>query len=117
MAIKIGDIERLGVFERRILRAFYDPIKERHEWRIRNNRELYDLYKEEDVITFIKLARLRWAGHVIRMEEARPAKRIFISNPGGARGRRPKIRWGDGVNDDIRNWRSVALNRETGISD
>jgi hypothetical protein len=52
------------------------------------------------------------------MEEDRPAKRILISNPGGARGRgRPKIRWEDGMDDDskaigIRKWKSVALNRE-----
>jgi hypothetical protein len=53
------------------------------------------------------------------MEEDRPAKRILVSNPGGARGRgRLKIRLEDGVDDDskaigIRNWKNVALNRET----
>jgi hypothetical protein len=41
----LGDTERLGVFESRILRAIYGPTKEGHEWRIRNNRELYDLQK------------------------------------------------------------------------
>jgi hypothetical protein len=51
------------------------------------------------MITFIQLGRLRWAGHIIRMEEDRPAKRILISNPGGAR-ERPKIRWEDGVGND-----------------
>jgi hypothetical protein len=71
----------------------YGPIKEAHEWRTRSNRELYYLYKEEDISTFIKLGRLRWSRHVIGMEEERPAKRILISNPGGARGKgRPKIR-------------------------
>jgi hypothetical protein len=56
---------------------------------------------DEDIVTLIKLGRLRWAGHVIRMVEDRPAKRILISNPGGARGRgRLKIRWEDGVDDD-----------------
>jgi hypothetical protein len=82
-------------------------------------KELYDLYKDEDIVTFIKLCQLRWAGHVIRMEEDRPAKRILVSNPRGARGRgRPKIRWKDGVDDDskaigIWKWKSVALNWET----
>jgi hypothetical protein len=53
------------------------------------------------------------------MEEARPAKRILISNLGGARGRgRLKIRWEGGVGDDRKairmwNWESVALNWET----
>jgi hypothetical protein len=101
------------------LRAIYGPIKEGDEWHIRNNRELHGLYKEKDIITFTKLRRLRCAKHVIRTEEDRPAKRILISNQGGARGRgRPKIRWKDGPDDDskaigIRNWKSVALNRET----
>jgi hypothetical protein len=66
--LKIGDFERLGLLERSILRAIYGPIKG-HEWHIRNNRELYDLYTLEDIITFIKLARLRWAGHIVRMVE------------------------------------------------
>jgi hypothetical protein len=53
------------------------------------------------------------------MEEDRPVKRILVSNPGGARGKgRLKTRWEDGVDDDskaigIRNWKSVALNRDT----
>jgi hypothetical protein len=99
--LKTGDIESLGVFERRILPAVYDPIKEGDQWRISNNKVLYDLYKDEDIITFIKLGWLRWTGHAIRMEEDRSAKRTLISNPGSARGRgRPKIRWEDGVDDD-----------------
>jgi hypothetical protein len=75
------------------LRPIYGPIKEGDEWRIRNNMELYDLYKEQDLITFIKLGRLRWAGHLTRREDDIPAKRILISNPGGTSRRgRPKIR-------------------------
>jgi hypothetical protein len=82
-------------------------------------RSYYDLYKDEDTVTVKRVGRLRWAGHVIRMEEDRPVKRILVSNPGGARGRgTPKIRWEDGVDDDskaigIRNWKSFGLNRET----
>jgi hypothetical protein len=117
--LKIGDIENLEIFKRRILRAIGGPIKEREEWHMRNNKELYDLYKEEDIITFIKLGWLRWAGHVIIMEEDRSVKRILISNPGGARGRgRLKRRCEDGVDDGsksigIRNWKSVSLNWKT----
>jgi hypothetical protein len=65
--------------------AIYGPTKEGDEWRIQNNKELHDFYKDEDIITCIKLGQLRWAGHVIRMEEDRPVTRILISNPGGAR--------------------------------
>jgi hypothetical protein len=30
--------------------------------------ELYTLYKDSDIVTYIKVNRLRWAGHVIRLE-------------------------------------------------
>jgi hypothetical protein len=98
------------VFERRIFRAIYGPIKEGDEWCKRNNKELHDLYKEETIIMFIKMGWLRWAGHVIRLEEGRLVKRILISNPGGASRGRPKIRREDAVYDDskaitIRNWK------------
>jgi hypothetical protein len=34
--------ERLDIFERRILRKIYGPVRDRHdEWRIRWNHELY----------------------------------------------------------------------------
>ena len=33
--------------------------------RIKYNNELYTLYKESGVVTYIKINRLRWAGHVI----------------------------------------------------
>jgi hypothetical protein len=38
----MGDIESLGVLDRRILREIYGPTKG-DEWRIPNNKELYDL--------------------------------------------------------------------------
>jgi hypothetical protein len=31
------------------------------------NKELYELYKNVDLVTFIKLKRLQWAGHVQRL--------------------------------------------------
>jgi hypothetical protein len=30
-----------------------------------------------DIITFIKVGRLKWAGHAVRMDQQRPAKIIF----------------------------------------
>ena len=50
-----------------IHRKIYGPVNEKGEWRIRYNKELYELYKSSD-ITDIKIARLRWAGHVQRMK-------------------------------------------------
>jgi hypothetical protein len=52
----------LGAFERKILTAIFGPTNENGEWRIKYNNELYTLYKESDIVTYIKISRLRWAG-------------------------------------------------------
>ncbi|XP_013175481.1 PREDICTED: uncharacterized protein LOC106123612 [Papilio xuthus] len=112
-----GDENALLVFERKILRRIFGAVCEDNQWRSRYNQELYDLYKELNVAGHIKLNRLRWAGHVERMDEARVPKNVMASNPEGRRSRgRPKLRWIDGVNKDakkvgIANWKSVARDR------
>ena len=40
-----NDQKKLGIFERKILRKIYGPVNEKGEWRIRYNKELYELYK------------------------------------------------------------------------
>ena len=62
----------LGVFERKILRRIYGPICEEATWRSRYNEELYCLYDETDLVTTIKITRLRWAGHIVRMQRKSP---------------------------------------------
>jgi hypothetical protein len=41
------------------------------EWRRLHNKELRDLYSSPSIIRLIKSQRMRWAGHVARMEEKR----------------------------------------------
>ena len=63
------------------------------EWRMKYNNELYTLYKESDIVTFIKINRLKWAGHVIRMEEQSPTRRVLVAVVERRRQRgRPKLR-------------------------
>jgi hypothetical protein len=77
------------------------------------------LYKENDIVTYIKINRLRWAGHAIRLEEQSPTGRVLTAVVEGSRQRgRPKLRWEDGVMDDARkmgerNWRNAARNRNS----
>jgi len=84
------------------------------EWRIRTNRELYQLYDEKDIVRFCKLSRLRWAGHVIRQDDDDLARRVLLSEPGGKCPRgKPRLRWEDGVKEDVaelgcRNWTVAA---------
>jgi hypothetical protein len=58
----------VSTFERKILWRIYGPVQDNGQWRIRYNKELYELYGEPVVVTCIKLKRLQWAGHVQRME-------------------------------------------------
>jgi len=60
---KVDEI-RLGVLERKILRRIYGPICEGAAWRSRYNEELYHLY-ETDLVTTVRITRLRWAGHIV----------------------------------------------------
>jgi len=64
-----SDESILGVFERKILRVIFGPTNDNGEWRIKYNNELYTLYKGSDKATYIKINLLKWAGHVIGMEE------------------------------------------------
>jgi hypothetical protein len=61
----------LNTFERKILRRIYGPTQEGGRWRHRWNNELYSLYNEPIIVEDIKIRRLGWAGHIIRMEEGR----------------------------------------------
>jgi hypothetical protein len=73
-------------------------------------------YKSQDIVTVIKIRRLEWLGHVIRMDETRSVK-IFEGKLEGRRGRgRPRLRWINDVEDDLRKlgvkrWRTKALDR------
>ena len=111
------DIIRLAAFERKILRRIYGPVKDGEHWRIRYNHELYQLYKSPNIIQTIKIARLRWVGHVRRMNESEiPRKVMEYKILGGRRVGRPTLRWMDCVADDIKtleikNWWTVAQDR------
>ena len=54
-----ADELRLGVFDRKILRRIYGLICEGEIWRLRYNEELYYLYDETDLVTSIRITRLR----------------------------------------------------------
>jgi hypothetical protein len=65
-------------------------------------------------------SRRRWAGHVARMGANRNAYRILVGNPEGKRPlRRPRRRWVDNINMDLReigwdgmDWIDLAQDRD-----
>ena len=52
------DKYKLSAFRRKTLRKIHGPVKERGQWKIRYNKELYQLYRSPDIITLIKIPRL-----------------------------------------------------------
>lgn len=108
---------RLEGFEKKILRLIFGPTKERGRWRRRYDHELYQMYGEPNIVRFIKIGRLRWFGHVVRMDGDRIPSKMLDSKPGGSRSvGRPRGRWKDEVEADLRalgvsGWRTLAVNR------
>jgi len=74
--------------------------------------------KQEDIIKFIKSQRLRWAAHVMRMENTRTTRKItewmtYKTRPPG----RPRLRWMDQVEEDLKRmkiigWRAKVEDRQ-----
>ena len=68
------------------------------EWGKLHNAELHALYSSPNIISNLKSRRLRWAGHVARMEQSRNAYRVLVEKPEGKRSLgRPKHRWEDNI--------------------
>ena len=63
--------QMLCTFERKTSRKIYGPIQDKGRWRPRRNSKIYNLYKDLNIVCNIKIRKLRWAGHIIRMENER----------------------------------------------
>jgi hypothetical protein len=109
---------RVRLFERKVLRCIFGAKQENGTWRKRYKYELNETFNEPNTVTYIKVKRLAWAGHLVCLNNDRTIKKIFNTNPDGVRNvGRPKLRREDGVDQDIRilvfkNWKKVALNRD-----
>jgi hypothetical protein len=106
------------IFERKILKKIFGPIKESNGlWRIKTNEELDELIQRKIIIRFIKSQRLKCLGHVERIPEETEVTRIYKWKPLAYRPiERPKNRWEDDVRKDlqttkIKNWKKSVLNR------
>ena len=77
------------------------------------------MYRSPNIVRKIKSRRLRWAGHVARMEEDRRAFKILTGKPTEKRPLgRPRRRWEDNIRMDLeyigidaRNWVDSAQDR------
>ena len=113
---------RLRVFENRVLRRIFGLKRDgvTREWRKLHNEELNDLYCSPNIVRVIKWRRMRWAGHVARMEEGRGVHKVLVEKPEGKRPLgRPRRRWEDNIKMDLEevgrvcgDWMELAEDRD-----
>ena len=90
------------------------------EWRKLHNAELHALYSSPNIIRSLKSRRLRWAGHVARMEKSINAYRVLAGKPEGKKPLgRLRCRWEDNIKMDLRevgcdprDWTALAEDRD-----
>jgi len=92
-------INKLMIFEGRIMRKISGPTRtDDGYWRLKNNQEINEILKGQNIIGFIKKQRLNWLGHVECMVEDNNVQKIKRWKPMPKRPiGRPKTRWEDGV--------------------
>ena len=79
--------------------------------RIKMNQWIYKKFKSPNSVTTIKVHRLEWFGHVVRMDGTRTVK-LLEGKPGwGRRKGRPRLRWTDDNESDPRNV-VIKINRK-----
>ena len=72
------------------------------ECRKLHNEELNDLYSSPNIVRVIKSRRVRWEGHVTRMEEGRGVHKVLVGKPEGKRPLGgPRRRWEDNIKMDL----------------
>jgi hypothetical protein len=104
-SLTLTDENRLRVFENRVLRRIFGPMRDEviESWRKMHNEELYNLYCSPSIIRMIKSRRMRWEGHVARIGEKRDAYRILMRKPEGKRPiGGPRRRWEDNIKMELR---------------
>ena len=63
---------------------------------------VFNLDRSPNIVRVIKSRRLRWAGHVVRMEEGRFSFKILTGKPTGKRPLgRPRRRWEGNIRMDL----------------
>ena len=104
-SLTLREEHRLRVFENKVLRKIFGAKRDgiTGEWRKLHNAELHALYSSSNIIMNLKSRRLRWAGHVARMEQPRNAYRVLVGRPEGERpSGRPRHRLEDNIKMNLR---------------
>lgn len=96
------EIYLLRSFEYWVIRNIY------YGWRMRNNKEVDKILKHEDIVRFIKAKRIRWFGHVLRMQNDREPKMLLLRGfYGTTRKVEPRQIWITQVEEDLQNMHMI----------
>ena len=120
--VKAGHIRRMGVFHRSCIRAILG-VSRSQQWEEHLSSELLAKWfgMPEDMTDLLRHHRLRWLGHVARMDDCRAPKRILFGELLSTRPRHgPKKRWRDVIARDMdtcsmsmNTWYTEAQDRAT----
>jgi len=94
----------LRVFGNRVLGRIFGLRRDKvtGEWRKLHNEELNDPYSSPSIVWVIKLIRIRWVGHVVRMGERNGVYRVLVGKPEGKRPLgRHRHRWEDNIKMEL----------------
>jgi hypothetical protein len=78
-----------------------------------------NLIEGADIVRFIKAQRIKWLGHIQRMDQARLTGKLLDWKPMGTRPvEKPRQRWQEDVMEDlkklkVKNWKETAKDRRT----
>jgi hypothetical protein len=63
--------------ERNALRRINEEIKVNENWRRRNNEELLQMFGDLDILSFVRISRLNWIGHINGMDTKRNVRPVL----------------------------------------
>jgi hypothetical protein len=100
----------------------YGPVKLKScnntsKWQMEFNSAFKGLTEGADTVRFMMAQRIKWRGHIQRMDQARPTRKLFERRPMGTRPvGRPRQRWQkDGMEDlkklKVKNWKGTVKDR------
>lgn len=121
LTVRSVDENKFLVFERKVLRRIFGPVIDSRtgQWRSLKNRELEEKYRAPNIMQVFKARRMKYAGHVARMDENRTPLIMLTEDVEGKRSRgRPKLRWSDNIKADVEEmgleaerWMEIAQDR------
>ena len=90
----VSHVERgtqVKVFENKVLRKIFGVKRNENtgEWRKLHNAELHALYSSPNISRNLKSRKLRWTGHVARMQQSRNTYRVLVRKPESGPKKRP----------------------------